>query len=372
MRKFSDLELPERQEWIARYQQWLVDFAIIENNPQKTKDLSAVFNNGLELISAFQYCRNFVSETKRAKDYRRRINLMRRFVNRINADLQKLGSSFFDPTSKEFLTSHVGRPTRAESAARAAAKKIEQLSSPALFEDLETTYPPIATPLSSSRCPSIAEIRWLLSPDLQQLSDSIRNLRSEYEEACTRAKQMAEDGRPADDIAQFAQKAANGVEKVEQIYARIDSELQLVYVRLKEDSNFIAKMSTKSKLNAKELRTYLRPYWDKLSLEEKESFKRQAISLIDSESPSVAAKRKEDKERKSKADNIIKYLRRTDKPNSLKRVIGMERRLQELRELIGDKADKYIPLYQAALEDYEKNIKPLDVEKTQFSKIQRN
>lgn len=371
----------ERQAWLSDYQQWLVDFPKVETIKSLSAAMRDVVERGLSLLSAFNYCKTFVAESLRCKDYHRRLKIIRRLADRVTADVQKSLNQAIDLTDPTLLIPHVGRPTKQQSAARALARQKEQEDkekSPNLFntsaddasdadnvpktehEGVAVTAPFAPVSVAHSRMPAIAEVRWLLSPALQAESDTIRDLRSRFEEASTRAKQMAEDGRSPEDIKPYAQEAGLLVEQYEDIYARIDTELQTAYVRLKEDSAYIAKMSAVSRMSEKELRTFLRPFWDKLSVEDKDKFKAAVIEQIKANDPVQAALRKESEEKKALTAKIIKYLQRKDKPNTLKRVKGIEKKIAELRELIGDEADNYLPILTAAKEDYETNIRPAE------------
>lgn len=362
----------ERQAWLADYQTFLVDFPKVENLKTLTASLRETVEQGLTLLDAFVYCHSFVAESRRVKDYHRRLKTLRRFIDRVTADIQKELKQTIDLTDPALLVPHVGRPTKEEAAARTIAKQKEieeQQNAPNLFNQadnaddapsdgsavgLMAAYP------APTKYQSVAEIKWLLSPALQEKADTIRDLRASFEDNSTRAKQMAEDGRDADDIAPIAQQAAKDLEAFEKIYADIDAELQTVYVWLNEDTAYIEEIAKISRLDNKELRTVLRPYWDKLSPEDKELFKARVIEQIKANDPEQAAIREEIEAKKKAVNDIRKYLQRTDKPNTLVRLKGMEEKLADLRNLIGDEADKYMPLLEAAKVDYETNIKPAE------------
>lgn len=202
------------------------------------------------------------------------------------------------------------------------------------------------------------QLKWLMSDALKEAVGTVRTLRATAAEAATKAKQMAEDGRKSDDIKPYAQRAIDDTEAYERIYERVDKEMATVYVRLKEDSRYIADMESKG-VDIQQLRANLRPYFDKQ--DDKELFKQQVIADIDANDPEQKAARAKEEERRAKVLNIIKYLMRKDKENTLHRVEEMKRRYQELIILAGeDYAKDYLPVVNAAIEDYEKNVKPKD------------
>jgi hypothetical protein len=56
--------------------------------------------------------------------------------------------------------------------------------------------------------------------------------------------------------------------------------------------------------------------------------------------------------------DLLRYLKRKDKPNVKQRIETMEKRYQRLIELLGEEEAKvYRPIVDAAIEDYEKNYK---------------
>lgn len=362
-KKYQLMSDSEKQEWLASYQQWLVDFKGI-NLDALDSSLQVVFERGLALFGSFSYCWGFIAESRKAKDYSRRLKLMQRYADRITADLERMVGKSIDLTDQSLLIPHVGRPTKEQSAAKAILKQKqeeEEKSKPNLFNSdgsAKGEAGVFVNPIPNRRL-SVAEIKWLLSPALQSRAEMIRDLRARFEESSTRAKQMAEDGRSPSDIEPYAKQATQDIEAVESIYADIDKELQTVYVRLKEDSSYIEKIEAISRLDSKELRTMLRQYWDKLSLEEKEAFKAKVIEQIKASNPAQAAARTAEEEKKKRISGIVKYLQRKDKPNTLARLKGMEERINQLSDLIGTEAEIYMPLLTAAREDYEKNVKPL-------------
>ena len=86
--------------------------------------------------------------------------------------------------------------------------------------------------------------------------------------------------------------------------------------------------------------TITKPYYAKVS-EETPTFVGEMQRIIAENSPEAIAERERKAEEKREADAIIKYLMRTDKPNTLKRIATMQERVKRLRELIGEEAAPY-------------------------------
>ena len=67
---------------------------------------------------------------------------------------------------------------------------------------------------------------------------------------------------------------------------------------------------------------------------------------------------KAEEERKQEVTDILRYLKRKDKPNVAQRIKTMEKRYQRLIELLGeDEARIYRPIVDVAIKDYEANYK---------------
>lgn len=347
----------EMSAWLGQFRKWLDSLHKIDSPGAQ---LNEIFQEGLPLLRIFPYCRNFVDETLRVKDYHRRITQLRRLAAKVTAEVEKSSGHLVNYRDPALLKPHVGRPTKAEAIARALHEKEQREAdrkAPNIFnidgkdDEGPVVVPAVFTP-TSPKGRTISEISWILSPQMQTEAANIRVLRAHFEEECTIAKQMAEDGRSSEDIAPHTAAAARYCDLVEGIYQRIDHELCVAYVRLKEDTAYIAEMSKKSRYDNKELRTLLRPYWDKLSTEGKEMYKNRVISEIKHNDPAQAADREQQEIKKRKVQSILKYFRRTDRALTAKRIKTMEEKMSELRQLIGEDADKYMPLLESARREF--------------------
>lgn len=371
-KNFKSLNDQEREKWLVEFRCWLPELSKAERGEVPAEP---VFRIGLPLLCSFPYCKAFAAETLRVKDYSRRFSTLRRLTEKVVADIKSISGQSVSLQGELPFKKHVGRPTREEAMARALFKQQQEQTkalTPNLFNgekqqaQVQPDENPFVSPTSTSpHGRTIAEVRWLLSPELAKQTETLRALRSHFEDECATAKYMAADSRDPEDIKPHSQAAARYCEEIEHIYSLVDHELQSVYVRLKEDTAFIAEMANKSPYTNLQLRTILRPYWDKLSTEEKTARKAKEIEQIKYNDPAQAEARIREEEKRAAVTNIVKYLRRTDRANTLKRLQGMEKKLKELAELIGPEADVYMPLLDAARRDYEENIKPLDEAKQQ-------
>ena len=103
-----------------------------------------------------------------------------------------------------------------------------------------------------------------------------------------------------------------------------------------------------------------RPYYEKMRKESPEIDVR-IRTVIEQESPEYAAKMKAEEEKKKEVAELLRYLKRKDKPNVKQRIETMEKRYARLVELLGEEEAKvYRPIVDAAREDYEAHFKAAD------------
>ena len=99
-----------------------------------------------------------------------------------------------------------------------------------------------------------------------------------------------------------------------------------------------------------QLEKLLKPYYSK----QDKAFVSHVRKMIAENNPEVVAAKKAAKQKKVESEKIIKYLRRTDKQNSLRRIEGMEAKYKELVNLIGEEQAKpYYAFVEAAKKDFE-------------------
>ena len=364
---FAKMPEDERQEWTEAYRHWLShSLPELKKARTMTTTLRDAFEQGLALLSAFPYCRSFVAESLRFRNYASRIRPLARYADKVTADVEKMMNTKVDLSDPALLVPHVGRPTKQEADARALKaeqeRKAAEHAEDTLFgkkAEIPVEMPPapgtVSGSLTGGALLHLDQLKWLLSPTMQEAVGSVRELRTRAAEEATIAKQMAVDGKRPEEIEPHAQEAAKLIEIYESIYERVDDELARVYVRLKEDTTFITEMQEK-KVNPSDLRTMLRPYWDKM--EDKDGFKAQVIDFIKENDPAQAAIREQEEKKKKQIADIIKYLTRKDKPNTPKRIATMQERFAELQSLMGEEAAAYRPVLQAAIDDCNNNVLP--------------
>lgn len=208
--------------------------------------------------------------------------------------------------------------------------------------------------MSLSSSLHLDQVKWLLSASLQADVDNVRNMRATATAAAERAKLMAQQGGKPEEVAVYAQQAADATKQYETVYEHVDRELAKVWLRLRYDEQYQKEMKDRFKIdeNGKvRLLSLLKPYHRKVT-EADPAFETSVRQWIDDNNPEAVARRQAAAERKAKADAIIKYLRRTDKQPTKTRIAGMQEKLKELATLIGDEEAKaYQPFIDKTIED---------------------
>ena len=351
----------QRAAWTQAYREFVsAQLPTIRNAKQSSKELVEMMNKGLDLLTAFPFTRSFVSETRSFNSHFRVRTTFIRYCDKVTKEVQGTFGETVDLTDKSLLTPHVGRPTKDEAQARALAaeraRQEREKNENTLFGkmgDIPDDNTIVEGTVSGNMTGGVGfhldQLKWLMSDNLKEAVDTIRELRNAAAEAATTAKTLAMEKASEDRIAVYAKEAAEKTEAYERIYEQVDNEMARVYVRLKEDSTYIEEMKNKG-TDPDALRAALRPYWDKV--ENKEVFKQQVIEDIKANDPEQAKKREAEEKKTKRKNEIIKYLTRKDKANTAKRAKGMRERYTELIALIGEEEAKpYLPLVEKAEED---------------------
>ena len=198
------------------------------------------------------------------------------------------------------------------------------------------------------------QLRILLSPSLQERVDSVQGLRQSAASAAETAKRMAERGEKPEDVEPYAKEAAQLTEAYEQIYEDVDKELATLHYRLKNDEPYRKQFQEKYHItDLTRILDDLKPYYKKVQSPE---FDLRCKTLIEQESPEYAAKVKAAAERKKEVQDILRYLKRKDKPATDARLNGAREKFARLEQLLGKKEAKdYKPLL-AFIEDENRKL----------------
>lgn len=336
MKPFLSMTHEEKLSYIATLRNYLND-----GIPQMQSQFSTeVFKQGLELISAYSRTSSFLEEREIFHDYRAQLPSLVRWVETIIRESEQY-VQLHAPQPDPFLTPHVGRPTTEEKKAReqARAKQQEKMAqiAPKVIEAPEPTTVLDVVALSGT-LPTLRQIAWLMPQGIATRIDSLRDDRTAFADYSEQAKRLAAEGKEkeASDAAHEAQKL---LVQIKGLYADVDYELAVIHIRLKDDPNYRKEKEEQWK-KIDEIISFTKPYYAKVS-EETPTFVGEMQRIIAENSPEAIAERERKAELKREADAIIKYLMRTDKPNTLKRIATMQERVKRLRELIGEEAAPY-------------------------------
>ena len=336
MKPFLSMTHEEKLSYIATLRNYLND-----SIPQMQSQFSTeVFKQGLELISAYSRTSSFLEEREIFHDYRAQVPSLVRWVETIIRESEQY-VQLHAPQPDPFLTPHVGRPTTEEKKAReqARAKQQEKMEkiAPKVIEAPEPTTVLDVVALSGT-LPTLRQIAWLMPEGIATRIDSLRDDRTAFADYSEQAKRFAAEGKEKE-ASDAAHEAQSLLLKIKALYSDVDYELAVVHIRLKDDPNYRKEKEEQWK-KIDEIISFTKPYYAKVS-EDTPTFVGEMQRIIAENSPEAIAERERKAEEKREADAIIKYLMRTDKPNTLKRIATMQERVKRLRELIGEEAAPY-------------------------------
>ena len=313
-----------------------------------TSEQREAFEEGLTLLDDVVKARGFVRDSRRFKDYHRRVRQLLTY-------LQTLDTTGAQLSQKR----RVGRPTKEEQAYYAQLKKQAALqeAKQSLFPELKPdvslqplTYNGIvADPNGESiaaTMPTLKQIRVFLSARLQEQVNGIRDLRNEMASKAEQAKTMAEANEKAgntvyteEEIAELAIRAVE-IEShlLPDIYTAVDREMGEVYLRLSQrtgDPEYIKYVEKTFNIDPQKLRTQFKPFYEKAQQRDP-LFAQSIADKIAYDRPEVKAAREATAQHKAEADALIKYICRKDKPSTKARVKGLKERIDKLRNEYAD------------------------------------
>ena len=339
-----------------------------------TSEQREAFEQGLDLLSNVVKAKSFVKDSRRFRDYHRRVRQMVTY-------LQTLDTGSASSASDK---RRVGRPTKKEQAeyAELQKKKAMEEARQSLFPNLkpDTTIQPltyngiVANPNGESiaaTMPNLMQIRPFLSPSLQEQVNTVRELRNEMASKAEQAKTMAEANEKAisqgkgaiyteEEIAAFATRATEiESELLPNIYTAVDREMGECYLRLSEktgDPEYIAYAKKAFTIDPQTLRTQFKPFYEKAQ-DRDPHFAEAIAEKIANDRPEVKAARDAAAKHKAEADALVKYIIRKDKPSTKTRVKGIKERIDQLRQKYADiVSESELTGYEAILAKTEEEV----------------
>lgn len=342
MKQFLQMSHEEKLSYIASLRAYSNDCI-----PKLQSEFSTeVFKQGLDLLSAYSRTSSFLEEREIFHDYKAQVPSLIRWINSLIRESERY-VQHHAPEPDPFLAKHAGRPTTEEKKAREKArdeqqKKMEKIAPKLPVEEKKEEKPDPTTVLDivslSGTLPTLRQIAWLMPQAIATRIDTLREERDAFADYSEQAKRLGAEGK-TEEAARAAEEAQRRMLAIKELYADVDRELAIIHIRLKDDPNYRAEKEESWK-KIDEIISFTKPYYAKVS-EERPSFIAEVQNLIKENSPEAIAERERKAELKREADAIIKYLTRTDKPNTLKRIATMQERVKRLREIIGDEAEPY-------------------------------
>lgn len=339
-----------------------------------TSDQREAFEQGLDILSNVVKAKSFVKDSRRFRDYHRRVRQMVTYLQTLDTGSESSASD----------KRRVGRPTKKEQAeyAEFQKKKAMEEAKQSLFPNLkpDTTIQPltyngiVANPNGESiaaTMPNLMQIRPFLSPSLQEQVNTVRELRNEMASKAEQAKTMAEANEKAisqgksaiyteEEIAAFATRATEiESEILPNIYTAVDREMGECYLRLSEktgDPEYIAYAKKAFTIAPQTLRTQFKPFYEKAQ-DRDPHFAEAIAEKIANDRPEVKAARDAAAKHKAEADALIKYIIRKDKPSTKTRVKGIKERIDQLRQKYADiVSEDELTGYEAILAKTEEEV----------------
>ena len=378
---------------------WLTDFAHWSN--EKLPMLCALGNaweathiksmeEGLKLISAFSYCRDFVQKSLLFRDFSRRVDRIRFYVEKIKAEVAA-GLAVKSETGQtlayvpQVQTRRRGRPTREEAAQMAKERQAAEMQKQqqeavaklggqqpkasdsatplqgSLFESGEVTESktaPEKTQPVSNLAAAIAvtqgegrlhldQLAWLMSDGLKLRIKEVAGLRAVAAKEAEQAKSLAENNVPQAIIEPHSRAAVEAKDKYLAIYAEVDQELGNLYGLLSIGGEFMPKyeqMCSARGISIEQLKAILKPYWEKIG--------KPVPQLESVTTPSPEASEEEKAQRSARLHAIRTYFMRKDCNLTQKRIDKMRSLIEEVKSY-GLPTDEYEAVLEAGVKELE-------------------
>ena len=384
---------------------WLTDFAHWSN--EKLPVLCALGNawesghiksmeEGLKLISAFSYCRDFVQKSLLFRDFARRVDRIRFYVEKIKQEVAA-GAAVKSPSGQTMAyvppvqTRRRGRPTREEAAQMARERAAEEQQKAHADAVAKLTCdapkaPEIATPQAkmanapmqgdlfaapAPEAPKVSafsaavavtqgegrlhldQLAWLMSKDLQMRVKEVAGLRAVAASEAEKAKSLAESGVPSEVIEPHSRAAVEAKEKYLAVYAAVDKELGELYSLLHIGGEHIPSWEKRCAgmgITLDQLKAILKQYWEKIG--------KPVPQLESVTEPAPEASEEEKAQRSARLHAIRTYFMRKDCNLTQKRIDKMRSLIEEVKGY-GLPTDEYEAVLEAGVKELESKSQSL-------------
>lgn len=353
-----------------------------------------MFEEGLRLLSAFSFCRNYVDKSMMFGDYSRRLNRMKYYIELIKKEIAKGAVIQVDKGKTLAYVPSVtvgrkrGRPSNAEKNAQAALvnnsveqekklaiarlmgsmvvssaevshsneKPLESVQESELAKTVEekSSSDSFAQAIDESQGPArlhLDQLSWLMTDALAAEVKKIQGYRAMAAKESEQAKALAENGVAQEIIAPHTQEAVKYTELYQQIYRQIDEELASLYagICIVSDYRGVLRKAEEKSLDENALKGLLKPYYDKLNVDGwGEAIKKQIAEELSLLSNGQSNKEQVNTEHKKERLHAIRtYMLRKDIALTPGRIEKMKDMLKEVQNY-GESTDEYEAVIEAA------------------------
>lgn len=354
---FKDMTLEEQGKYLKDFSNFTVEKLplLCRFGDAWTEARVKSFEDGLMLLQAFSYCRDFVKQALYWRDFNRRVKSFMYLMDKVRKEISE-GRSMKTAEGKTIVALEEdkkpkrGRPSKAKAAKAEAQTETQPPSASPAQQPTMTPLQQIASQVAGVERLSLKELSWLLTPELQEEVKKVQLLRATATAESEQAKALAENNVVAEIIKPHTEATVKAMEAIQNIYNKVDLELAEVYYRLSEDNDFGGfKAAWEKKGGAfSGLLEILLPYYDKMGGKEfGATLKTNDQVKAEKETQSKAAA-----ERAQKIHTARTYILRDDQALTSDRLKRMKEYLEECRKL---EYDKIVEL-EKAVEIAEKKI----------------
>lgn len=351
---FKDMTLEEQEKYLKDFSNFTVEKLplLCQLGDAWTEARVKSFEDGLTLLQAFSYCRDFVKQAFYWRDFNRRVKSFMYLMDKVRKEISE-GRSMKTAEGKTIVALEEdkklkrGRPSKAETQTETQAPPASPVPQPTM-----TPLQQIASQVAGVERLSLKELSWLLTPELQEEVKKVQLLRATATAESEQAKALAENNVSAEIIKPHSEATVKAMEMIQSIYNKVDLELAEVYYRLSEDNDFGGfKAAWEKKGGAfSGLLEILLPYYEKMGGKEFGA----TLKTNDQVKAEKEAQSKEAAERAQKIHTARTYILRDDQALTSDRLKRMKEYLEECRKLEYDKIvelEKAVEIAEKKIED---------------------
>ena len=356
---FKDMTLEEQEKYLKDFSNFTVEKLplLCQLGDAWTEARVKSFEDGLTLLQAFSYCRDFVKQAFYWRDFNRRVKSFMYLMDKVRKEISE-GRSMKTAEGKTIVALEEdkkpkrGRPSKAKAAKAETQTETQAPPASPVPQPTMTPLQQIASQVAGVERLSLKELSWLLTPELQEEVKKVQLLRATATAESEQAKALAENNVSAEIIKPHSEATVKAMEMIQSIYNKVDLELAEVYYRLSEDNDFGGfKAAWEKKGGAfSGLLEILLPYYEKMGGKEFGA----TLKTNDQVKAEKEAQSKEAAERAQKIHTARTYILRDDQALTSDRLKRMKEYLEECRKLEYDKIvelEKAVEIAEKKIED---------------------